>query len=127
MALEISITQKQVGAYIISPIGSIDTETCRNLEKSIEAVLDPNLKSLIMDMKGVDYISSLGLSIMFKTKDTLEKDGKLFLITNLQPQVKKVFEIVKALPTMNVFASVEEADDYLAKIQKQEIERQKNI
>jgi hypothetical protein len=32
--------------------------------------------------------------------------------------VKKVFEIVKALPTMKVFESIEEVDAYLSKIQK---------
>jgi hypothetical protein len=37
---------------------------------------------------------------------------------NLQPQIKKVFDIVNALPSMKIFASVDELDDYLDAIQK---------
>jgi hypothetical protein len=37
---------------------------------------------------------------------------------NLQPQIKKVFDILNALPTMQVFASIEEMDRYLDAMQK---------
>ncbi len=74
-------------------------------------------------MEAVTYISSMGLNVMLKAKKYVEKNGGIFIITNLQPQVKKVFEIVAALPSLKVFASMEEADNYLAEIQRKEIER----
>ncbi|MGD2270109.1 MAG: hypothetical protein PVI06_06895 [Desulfobacterales bacterium] len=37
---------------------------------------------------------------------------------NLQPQIKKVFDIINALPSMQIFASIEELDEYLDAIQK---------
>jgi hypothetical protein len=38
---------------------------------------------------------------------------------NLQPQIKKVFEIINALPSLQVFATIEELDNYLTEMQRQ--------
>jgi hypothetical protein len=46
------------------------------------------------------------------------------MMINLQPQVAKVFEIVKALPDFNIFTSAEEADEYLFNIQKKMEEKE---
>jgi len=35
------------------------------------------------------------------------------MFINLQPQIKKVFEILNALPSLKVFASIQELDSYL--------------
>jgi sigma-B regulation protein RsbU (phosphoserine phosphatase) len=43
-------------------------------------------------------------------------------ILNPQPQVRKVFDIMKLLPAMNVFANIKELDEYLTRIQKQVVE-----
>ena len=37
---------------------------------------------------------------------------------NLQPQIQKVFDILKAIPTLKVFANIEELDNYLDVMQK---------
>jgi anti-sigma B factor antagonist len=37
---------------------------------------------------------------------------------HLQPQIKKVFDILNALPTLQVFASIQEMDEYLDAMQK---------
>jgi anti-anti-sigma regulatory factor len=50
-------------------------------------------------------------------KERLEQTGAEFGLYKLQPQIKTAFEIVKALPKKNVFASAEEMDRYLAQIQ----------
>jgi sigma-B regulation protein RsbU (phosphoserine phosphatase) len=47
------------------------------------------------------------------------------MLVNPQPQVRKVFEIVKALPFETIFRNIEEADAYLSKIQRDETEKGK--
>ena len=37
---------------------------------------------------------------------------------NLQPQIQKVFDILKAIPTLKVFANIRELDQYLDLMQK---------
>jgi len=48
------------------------------------------------------------------------KGGKAeLLIVNLRPRVRRVFEIVNALPREQIFESTEEMDRYLAAIQRE--------
>jgi hypothetical protein len=39
------------------------------------------------------------------------------MFINLQPQIKKVFDILNALPSLKVFASIQELDGYLDAMQ----------
>jgi hypothetical protein len=41
------------------------------------------------------------------------------LMLNLTPPVRKVFEIIDALPSLSVFGSIAELDDYLDHMQAQ--------
>jgi sigma-B regulation protein RsbU (phosphoserine phosphatase) len=47
-----------------------------------------------------------------------DHDGKVVLL-NLQPQIQKVFDIIKALPSQQVFSNMKELDDYLDRMQRQ--------
>jgi len=113
------------GVFIISLLGSIDSETYMDLEKKVDSILSSSPKVIILDMEGVSYISSMGVSVILTTKKNLEKTGGVFIMANLQPQIKKVFEIVATLPNLRIFASIEEADVYLGKMQQDEIEKKK--
>jgi hypothetical protein len=47
----------------------------------------------------------------------------MFLMANLQPQIKKVIEIAQALPSESIFASIEEADAYFDAMQKKVLDQ----
>jgi len=125
MPLQIKIERKGKGEFVIVPQGQIDSMTYQDFDAKIDSVLGACNRALIINMGGVDYITSNGLGIIFKVKDLMEKKGGKFIMTGLQPQVQEVFKIIKALPSMSVFASLEEADAYLTEIQRQEIEKHK--
>ncbi len=123
MKLTVNVDRKGEGAFVAFLSGSLDTITYKELEKTIEPFLVPATKVLIFNMEGLTYISSMGISVLIKTKKAIEEQGGSFIMTNLQPQIKVVFEVIKALPNMRVFESIEEADEYLSQIQRKEIER----
>lgn len=125
MPLKVNLAKKEEGLFIVSCLGSIDSVTCPELEKRLEPLFVPSTRVLILNMDGVDYISSMGVSLVFKAKRAMDKYDGQFIMTNLKPQIKAVFEAVKALPTMRVFESVEEADEYLGSIQRKAIEKEK--
>ena len=122
MPLRVDISDKQNGTYIISPVGSIDSFTADALDKKVSPILSKSPKAIMLNMAGVEYISSRGISVVFKIKKLIEASGGSFIMTALRPQIKKVFDIMNALPSMNVFASEEEADSYLAEMQKRKQE-----
>ena len=125
MKLKISTKETKQGIIIISPIGTIDTDSSRILDEEIEKFITSETKTLVLEMEGVDYITSAGIGVITKAKALLKQvDGDIAMI-NLKPQVKKVFEILRLLPSLNIFANIEELDEYIGKIQQQMLDGDK--
>lgn len=120
MSLKIDIEKKPGDVYVFTLAGSIDSDTYKLLDDRIAPILNGGAKVIIFDMDAVEYVSSMGLNTIFKVQRSLDRTNGTFMMTNIQPQVKKVFDIIKALPNMKIFESIEEADTYLYKIQSDE-------
>ncbi len=118
MELTVKIKQKDSGTVTVSPIGSLDSETYRLLDAEIGGVLAERIETLVLDLAGVDFITSSGVGAITKAKTILNQRGADLAMINLQPQVEKVFEIMDMLPMLNVFANTEELDEYLGKVQR---------
>src|SRR4030042_3581111 len=112
MPLTVKTTQKEPGVYAVAPCGALDTESAPDFEKALKAVLAANPKAIIIDMEEVSYITSMGISVVFKTKKSIEEMKGILVIANLKPKVQKIFELVKAIPEY-IFTTMEEADSYL--------------
>ncbi|UCC95413.1 MAG: STAS domain-containing protein [Candidatus Omnitrophota bacterium] len=112
MPLKVTVTQKEPDVYIVALSGSLDSQTYPDLENALRPILKPSTKAVVFDMEHLVYISSLGLSVIFRTKEALEEKGGTLAITNIQPKIKEVFDAVKAIPSQ-IFASMQEADEYL--------------
>jgi anti-sigma B factor antagonist len=121
MDLKIQITLKSPGVYVLLLNGWLDSQTHKILDEKVEEILKESPKTLIFNMEQLDYISSAGVRVIYKTKKTLKRDGGYLFLMNLKPQIKKVFEIINALPSMNVFSGVQELDDYLDAMQQKAI------
>ena len=112
MDLEIGFKKNKEGVLTISLTGSLDSDTHAECDKKIQdALADKNIKALVFDLQGLDYISSIGFSLIFKTKKAMEQKGCAFAITNVQPNIKKIFDAVKVIP----FENMDEVDEYLDK------------
>jgi anti-anti-sigma factor len=123
MALSVKIYEKETGVFVVSVGGSLDSSTYADLEEKVKPFLMDSTRALIFDLKGLEYISSMGVSAVLKAKKAVEGFGNSFLMINMQPQIKTVFEIVKALPAIALFESLEEADAYLTEMQRRAKER----
>jgi anti-anti-sigma factor len=119
MSLTVDIKKREQGAYVIAPVGRLDTLTHLEFEKQIAPYLTADTKALVLDMAQVNYISSAGLRVIFKAWKMMTAFKHSFVMTNLQPQIEQVFNIMSALPKEAVFADMAEVDAYLDRIQKQ--------
>jgi anti-anti-sigma factor len=123
MDLTIQVKGKQAGLIEMALEGRLDTQTCATFEQRAAEVLAGEVRSIRVDMAGLEYISSLGLrAILRLLKQMRARQGTLILV-RLQPQVRKIFEIANALPAQTVFTSLEEADAYFDAMQKRELEK----
>ncbi len=125
-SLKVIVTKKSEGIFVVSPAGPVDSDTYAILQGEVDKILKTAPKAVIFDMGGVSYISSLGIKVFLRARELLQKDGGTVLLINLQPQIAKVFDIVKAIPTQNIFTDIVEMDRYLAMIQQKELEKGKS-
>lgn len=114
----INIEKKVEGGFLVRLRGRVDSDTYSVLDEKIKPILVPTTKLIILDMEKVNYVSSAGLAVIFQIKKFIEEKNGSLVIASLQPQVKKVIDIVKALPKENIFEDREELDKYLDYIQK---------
>ena len=103
---------------VVSPIGSINAGTYGILEAKVDEILESPPDVIIFDMEFTDYISSTGIRVLLKTKKAMKTTNGRMVFMNLQPQIQKVFDILKAIPSLKVFASIQELDRYLDLMQK---------
>lgn len=115
----LSVTTEKIQSHTIKFIlnGRLDTQTAHQLDAEAERVVDQDGMVVIIDLSALEYISSAGLRSVFKLKKWAKATGGDFVVLNPTPQVKKVFEIVKAVPIKSIFNSTEELDDYLDQVQ----------
>jgi anti-anti-sigma factor len=119
MGLSVTSKQKMDGVYILSTAGRLDTTTYPTLEARVDLVLQEKPHTLVFDMEMLDYISSMGVRVIAKAQKKMKAYHGNVVLLNLQPQIQKVFDIIKALPSQQVFSSMDELDDYLDRMQRQ--------
>lgn len=118
MALMVAVRQKALGVYVVAPSGSLDSQTYDLLEARLGPILAESPQLMVMDLAELDYLSSAGIRVILKTQKALKAGGGRLVFLNLQPQIRKVFEIINALPNMKVFKDFKEMDAYLDAMQK---------
>ena len=126
MPLNIQVESKTEGVYYITLDGRLDTETYMLAEKKLMPLASGLAKVMIFDLAKLSYISSMGLRVILKVRKAMDARKGCLVTSNVQPQIQKVFEIANALPAQSIFASVEEADRYLDRMQNLALEKQRN-
>lgn len=118
MALKVNVEKTGDRTFTVRPEGSIDANTYTILGTQVDALLADSPRMIIFDLKNVSYVSSAGVGVVLSAEKTLKASGGRVLMVQLQPQIRKVFEIVRALPSEQIFSSVAEMDEYLKEIQR---------
>jgi len=124
MDLKIRIHEPKGDSRRVTLVGRLDTHTCDELDRQLAPVLSSSVQALVFDLAELEYISSAGIRSIFKARKAIEGRGGKVLVSNLQPQIQKVFDIVKAVPLNSIFSSTEEADSYLDLMQKRVLEEE---
>lgn len=122
MSLKVQILSPAAGSQRVAIAGRLDTHTYQELDRQLAPVLESMHKSLVLDLAGLEYISSAGVRSIFKARKALAARGGKVLVVNPQPQIQKVFDVVKAVPMNEIFSSVAEADAYLDAMQRKVLE-----
>lgn len=117
MTLDTQLIEEPKGT-VLKLIGQLDSVTAPLLSPLIAQLQNAPPKVLILELQDLNYISSAGLRCVFQLKKLMKNENRRFVISQPSPQVRKVFDIVKAVPLNSIFSSAAELDEYLDHMQR---------
>ena len=88
MTIEIKKNAKEITIEIV---GRLDTITAPALDKTINEDIG-DTKNLVLDVKGMEYISSAGLRVLLGAQKKMQKIGSMKVV-NVCEEVMEVFEM----------------------------------
>ncbi len=71
--------------------GRLDTTTSPELEMKLKDALT-DIKSLVIDIKDLEYVSSAGLRVLLQAQKVMNKQGSM-VIRNASEDVMEIFEV----------------------------------
>ena len=71
--------------------GRLDTTTSPELELKLKDALT-DIKSLVIDIKDLEYVSSAGLRVLLQAQKVMNKQGSM-VIRNASEDVMEIFEV----------------------------------
>ena len=71
--------------------GQLDTRACMDIEGPLKEAIKERISLVVFDLNDVDYVCSRFLRICVQTAKTMQSGE--FLITNVQPPIKKILKI----------------------------------
>ena len=89
--------------------GVIDTITATELEKVMNSLLDREKYRIIVDLGGVDYISSAGWGIFISNIREIRQNSGDIKLARMIPNVYEIFELLEFDSILRAFESIEKA------------------
>lgn len=120
MTLDVDIYPPVNGNQYVVLSGRLDSNSHAQLDDALEPLLAAASPSmvLVLELGRLDYISSAGIRSILKARKMLAPGGKV-LVVHPQAQIRKVLDIVQALPVSDIFATTAEVDAYLDRLQRE--------
>lgn len=106
------ISKRYADTVVVCPQGRIDHASA----EGFKAALGPSVSAcgagrdrLVIDMAGVEYISSVGLRVLMLASKQTKAQGAPLAVCELQPVVREIFEISRFNLVLKVFPALREA------------------
>jgi anti-anti-sigma factor len=106
------VTKRFADTVALFPAGRIDHATA----EGFKAELGPHLATcaagrdrVVLDLAGVEYISSVGLRVLMLASKQAKAQGGTLAVADLQPVVREIFEISRFNLVLEVFPTLREA------------------
>ncbi|HKQ14787.1 MAG TPA: STAS domain-containing protein [Steroidobacteraceae bacterium] len=117
--MPLEIVAEPANPTTLTLVGRLDSNTAPELDAVLDRLLKGTPARLVFDLSRLEYLSSAGIRCFVRARKAIEPRGGKVAIVNPQPSVRKVLDIVKAVPAGGIFKDIAELDEYLDAIQKQ--------
>jgi anti-sigma B factor antagonist len=102
-------TRQESGCTVLSVVGEVDVFTAPALDEALTAAIANGGTCVVVDMSGVDFLDSTGLSVLVKAlKRIREANGSLDVVVSAD-RVAKVFRLTGLDTLIPLHATLEAA------------------
>ncbi|MBN1625017.1 MAG: STAS domain-containing protein [Deltaproteobacteria bacterium] len=111
-------SQKISNVTLIRIQGRIDHNTSKDFENALKPHLDECIsgmnKKIIVDLNGVDFMTSAGLRALMIAAKTCDKQKAEIAVAALQPIIQEIFTISRFDLVLKIFPTVKSAFENLS-------------
>lgn len=107
--MNITEAQRENGLCQVSLAGRLDSMTAPEVEAKLLPLADKPGGDLLLDLSGLEYISSAGLRVVLMAAKRLRAGKGRFRLCGLSAHVRQVFEISGFLGILTVCDDCEQA------------------
>lgn len=103
-------TKQLKRASLVKVSGRVDSSNAPDLEKALQELMEQGQFRIVVDMSGLNFISSAGLRVLISTAKTCRRwnRGDVYLAALPQP-IMETFELAGLTRVFKVFPDVVEA------------------
>lgn len=107
--MNVSITDVNSATLVIVE-GRLDTMTAGSFETQVMPLASVTTR-MVIDMSGLEYISSTGLRVFLLAQKAIGQKGGSLVLCNLRPAIREIFDIAGF---SKIFSIVEDRESALA-------------
>jgi anti-sigma B factor antagonist len=100
----LSLAYRREGPDVIVEVrGELDLATGRDLERALSDLIDDQgCGTILLDLRGLDFIGSTGLSLLLKAQAHAQSLGREIILVRLSPAARRAIELGGLLSTLNI-------------------------
>jgi len=106
--MEIEPTQLEK-AVLLKVTGRMDAESAPQFEHACERWISQGEKHLIVELDGLEYVSSMGLRSFLSVAQRLKSKSGSLILCGLHGLPRQVFEMTKLIAVFEVYESAQQA------------------
>ena len=111
-------SQKIVDVTLIKIQGRVDHHSAKDFQNALKPHLDRDIqgeqKKIIIDLSGVDFMTSAGLRVLMIAAKICDKQKAEIAVAALQPGVQEIFKISRFDLILRTFPTVKSAFENLS-------------
>ena len=104
------LTEKKSGDIcILGLTGRLDAYSATEVEKKLDTVIGAGCVKLVLNLEGLEYISSSGLRVLLSQLKKVRKQQGDIKLASMKPYIREVFDIAGFTQLFNIFENEDAA------------------
>ncbi len=106
------LTGKKSGdVNILGLTGRLDAYSAAEVEKKLDSVIESGCVKMVLNLEGLEYISSSGLRVFLSQLKKVRKQQGDIKLACMKPNIREVFDIAGFTQLFNIFENEDAANN----------------